>query len=385
MMPFEPLPPRALPADARLSYGALLALERPCRLQAALRASHKEGLAEVYPRLLGDAKHRTVAAILRDASGATSFADAVRRAGGLANMTRSALSQVLDRVEQVRGGDGVARAELGRVRGAMWSEQVRDDARRLAAHAWDLTLGRSSVGGKALVEPNREVHLEDGTWEARPDLVWETAGGFEITDYKTDEKEFDPSRHEPQLLFYAALWQQGRAACSGCVVRVLRPEGVAWERAVPLDELRQVTRSLRERGLAARARALDISATPSPDYCPSCSVRGACAAYWANSTLRGGGGPAVDREVIVRGPLDIGTMRVPVVADGAPSTLTLTSSKAVTSDALVEGARTRWLGLFERHTEGVAGLYAPAPSAHTALRGAEAWRVGAWARPAEHW
>jgi hypothetical protein len=379
MMPFEPLPPHALPADARLSYGALFALERPCRLQAALRASHPKGLAEVYPRLLGDAKHRAVAAILRDASGATSFADAVRRAGGLTDVTRSALSQVLDRVEQARGGDRVARAELARVRGARWSEHVRDDARRLAAHAWDLTFGRSSVGGKTLVEPSREVQLDDGAWEARPDLVWETAGEFEITDFKTEENESDPSRHEPQLLFYAALWQQGRAAGSGCVVRVLRPEGVAWERAVPLDELRQVTRALGERGRAARARALDISAMPSPDYCPTCSVRGACAAYWANPTLSGGVGPAVDREVIVRGRLDEGTMTVPVVADGVPTTLTLTSSTIVASDALVEGARTRWLGLFERHTDGVAGLYAPAPSAHTALRGAEAWRVGATA------
>ncbi len=374
MMPFEPLPPQAFPLSAPLSFGALVALEGPCRLQGALRASHGTGLAEVYPRLLGDAKHRAVAAILRNGAGATSFADAVRRAGGLTEVTRSALGQVLDRVERARGGDRATRAELARVRGPRWSEEVRDDARRLAAHAWDLTFGRGSAGVTS-VEPSPKVQLGDGLWEVRPDLVWETPEELEITDFKTDQSEADPSRHERQLLLYAALWQKHRATDSGCVVRVLRPNGVAWERAVPVGELRQFTQALAERGRAARARAGDLRATPSPEYCPSCSVRGACAAYWANPALRDGAGPAVDREVIVRGRLDQGTRMVQVEADGEPTTLGLASSTSIAPDALVAGARTRWLGLFGRDAEGIASLYAPAASARTALRGAEAWRV----------
>ncbi len=377
-MPYEARPARPLGVDDPLAFGRLLALESGCARRWGIREANGPSAADEHSGLLGDAKHRGAAAILSQ-SGASTFAAAVAAAGGMASVTRAALLGALERVARARGGGAALRDDLLRVRGTLWAAEVRDESRALAWHAWGLTRGRATAGvGSLHCEAELEVSLGDGRWRARPDLVWEADGRVEITDFKTAAADEDPGNAEQQLMIYAALWRRARGG-DDYTVRVVRPTGVAWERRVGGEQLDRFAARLGERGRAARRAGQALLPSPGRDRCLACPVRGACEAYWSDPTLRAGASVSVDRELLIEGDWDPGARTVAVTADGAPATLKVPTSSELAVEGLRRGARARWVGLFEASesawSAGRPGLVATVPTAHTALRGAEAWTV----------
>lgn len=358
-----------------LSHGRLRALEG-CALRWALGRSEVADEVPmgrtphgIYVGVLGSAKHAFVRLLCARATAASTLAGAVNAGGGVATITESALDEAtLPLRTSPRCEAAVAEDAVRAARGD-WLVATRADGLSMARAV--LAPGR----GELDAEPVVPIALDDGLWEARPDLV-ETAGDrVTITDFKTGAAAEEPAMHAEQLLTYAALWRAGPGGHT-FTLRVVTPGGVAWVHNPTDGDLEEHTWSLARRGEAARRAGQAATASPHPARCGPCPVRARCPTFWATQTPATG--PWHDFEAEVRAPWNPVNRSVRIAVVASPTGLPVGGEHDVSveqgvishPERLERGDRVRLLGVRLGST-----LFAAAPKLRTALRGAELWLV----------
>lgn len=150
-----------------------------------------------------------------------------------------------------------------------------------------LTLSRASAAERpvALAEVPIEAEIAPGIrWRGRIDAVLRSGTDVTLIDFKTGAPS--PSDME-QLTVYACVFDHDNWTREWGTVRrltVLYARGGVVERDAPTGDALEAERARLVREVTETARRLAASppeASPAPDRCPRCDVRGRCEAYWS--------------------------------------------------------------------------------------------------------
>lgn len=172
-----------------------------------------------------------------------------------------------------------------------------------------LTLSRVSESDhpEAFAEVPVESEMAPGVlWRGRIDAVVRCGGDVTLIDFKTGA----PSPQDvEQLTAYACMFMRDERTRGWGIVRrlvVLYARGGVEERDAPTGDSLDAERSRLAREAMDAARRLSASppeASPAPERCPRCEVRGHCDSYWSARAgwgdLPSRGAPRIDVELTV--------------------------------------------------------------------------------------
>ncbi|MGK3998909.1 RecB family exonuclease [Sorangium sp. So ce1024] len=216
-----------------------------------------------------------------------------------------------------------------------------------------LTLSRASGSEHpaAFAEVRVESEMAPGVrWRGRIDAVVRCGGEVTLIDFKTGA----PSPQDvEQLTAYACLFERDeRTRGWGSVRRlaVLYARGGVEERDAPTGDALDVERARLARETLDVARRLSNSppeASPAPERCPRCDVRGRCDVYWgaraAWDSLPLRNAPTIDAELCVTEVLGGG--RALLARDASSSWFVRLHPKhEEVARGLAEGSRVRLVG-----------------------------------------
>lgn len=195
-------------------------------------------------------------------------------------------------------------------------------------------------------------------WRGRIDAVVVSGGSVTLLDFKTGA----PSPHDAeQLAAYACLFERDeRTRGWGSVRRlaVLYVRGGVDERDAPTGPALDAERARLARECAEVSRRLEASppeASPSPEHCPRCDVRGRCDPYWGARQTWGDGAPHVARSIDVElSVIDVleGERGLVADADGQSWFVRLDASHAEVVRGLRRGSRIRLMGVVPQAPRG---------------------------------
>jgi RecB family exonuclease len=224
-----------------------------------------------------------------------------------------------------------------------------------------LTLSRAIGADRptAFAEVPVDAEIAPGIrWRGRIDAVVVSGGSVTLLDFKTGA----PSPHDAEkLAAYACLFERDeRTRGWGSVRRLalLYARGGVDERDAPTGPALDAERARLARECAEVSRRLEASppeASPSPEHCPRCDVRGRCDPYWSTRQTWGDGAPHVARSIDVElSVIDVleGERGLVANADGQSWFVRLDASHAEVVRGLRRGSRIRLMGVMPQAPRG---------------------------------
>ncbi len=216
-----------------------------------------------------------------------------------------------------------------------------------------LTLSRANDSERpvAFAEVPVESEMAPGVrWRGRIDAVVRCGGDVTLIDFKTGAPS---SQDLEQLTAYACMFELDERTRGWGTVRhlaVLYARGGVEERDAPTGEALDAERARLAHETLDATRRLSASppeASPAPERCPRCDVRGRCDAYWSARAAWGDLPPAastrIDAELSVTEVLGGGRALL-ASGDGGSWFVQLDPTHEEVARGLVAGSRVRLLG-----------------------------------------